>query len=115
MTLNKYKKIETEVRKLWESDNLSDDKIIGLFKKYEQSNIIQIKKLKKRRVNEYNKIKGGLRQTINAHGPITKELIPSATKRIHGALLTNENIIPKFNLNSFIWGVIIGSLIILLV
>jgi hypothetical protein len=41
-------------------------------------------------------INGALKQTINAHGPITKERIGSATKRILGALkrikLTKDNI-----------------------
>jgi predicted nucleic acid-binding Zn-ribbon protein len=114
MIPNKYEKLETEVQKLWKTNNLTSDEIVRLFKKYEQSNSSQIKKLKKRRVNEHNRIKGALKQTINAHGPIDMELIGSATKRISGALITNENIIPKFNLNSFIWGVIIGSLIIIL-
>jgi hypothetical protein len=30
-----------------------------------------------------------LKQTINAHGPITGQFIGSATKRIHGALLSH--------------------------
>lgn len=36
------------------------------------------------------RISGGIRQTINAHGPITLDLIPSASKRIYGALLSNK-------------------------
>lgn len=111
---NKYDKLKLEIQELRDSNELTNDGIIDLFKKYEISNLNHIKKLNKRRSFEHNRIKGGLRQTINAHGPITKELIPSATKRISGALITNENIIPKVNLNSFIWGLIIGSLIIIL-
>jgi hypothetical protein len=114
MIPNKYEKLETEVQELWKTNNLSSDEIVRLFKKYEQSNISQIKKLNKRRVNEQNRIRGGLKQTINAHGPIDKNLIGSATKRIYGALITNEDIIPKWSFNSFAWGLIIGSLIVLL-
>lgn len=113
MIPNKYEKLEIEVQELWKTNNLSSDEIVRLFKKYEQSNINQIKKLNKRRINEHNRIRGGLKQTINAHGPIDKNLIGSATKRIYGALITNEEMYPKFELNSFIWGLIIGSLIVL--
>ncbi len=35
-------------------------------------------------------IVGGLRETIRAHGPITKRLIGSAAKRIVGTLLARE-------------------------
>jgi len=111
---NKYDKLETEIQELCNKGELSAKNIVNLFKKYEESNLNKIKKLNKRRSFEHNRIKGGLRQTINAHGAITKELIPSATKRISGALITNENIIPRIAFNSFVWGVIIGSLIILL-
>jgi hypothetical protein len=112
---NKYDKLKSEIQELLNKGELTNDGIIDLFKKYEISNLNYIKKLNKRRSLEHNRIKGALKQTINAHGAIDMKLIGSATKRISGALITNENIIPKVNLNSFIWGVIIGSLIILLV
>lgn len=111
---NKYDKLKLEIQELRDSNELTNDGIIDLFKKYEISNLNHIKKLNKRRSFEHNRIKGGLKQTINAHGAIDMKLIGSATKRISGALITNENIIPKVNLNSFIWGLIIGSLIIIL-
>lgn len=34
-----------------------------------------------------NAINGGIKQTINDHGPITKELTGSATKRIFGNII----------------------------
>ena len=111
--VRKHKNIQKELETI-----INDDEtlllVLNVFSKYEESNLNKIKKLNKRRSFEHNRIKGGLRQTINAHGAITKELIPSATKRISGALITNENIIPRIAFNSFVWGVIIGSLIILL-
>jgi hypothetical protein len=110
---NKYDKLETEIQGLWKKKILTSDEIVNLFKKYEESNLNKIKKLNKRRLFEHNRILGGLKQTINAHGPIDMKLIGSATKRIYGALITNEDIIPKWNFNSFVWGIIIGSLIIL--
>ena len=49
----------------------------------------EIEKLKKEKLYETKRISGALKQTINAHGPITSLLIGSATKRIYGALLSN--------------------------
>jgi len=66
------------------------DTIINLFKKYEKSNVEYIDKLKRKRILEIKRINGGLKQTINDHGPITKQLIGSASKRIWGSLLSNE-------------------------
>lgn len=54
---------------------------------YELDNIMTIEKLKKTKVVDTKRINGALKQTINAHGPITKVLIGSATKRVYGALL----------------------------
>lgn len=63
------------------------DKIIDLFEQYESENLNQIQKLSRAKTVEVRKISGALKQTINIHGPITKVLIGSATKRIYGALL----------------------------
>lgn len=57
---------------------------------YEKANLDTITKLKKGKTIELNRINGGLKQCINAHGPITKELIGSAGKRIYGALLEDK-------------------------
>jgi hypothetical protein len=111
---NKYNKLKSEIQELLDKGELTNDGIIGLFKKYEISNLNYIKKLNKRRSFEHNKIKGALKQTINAHGAIDMKLIGSATKRISGALITDENVIPRIAFNGFVWGVIIGSLIIIL-
>lgn len=51
------------------------------------------------------RISGGIKQTINAHGCISEELISSATKRVYGALLDNKKKKPNYN---FMYGVIIG-------
>lgn len=75
--------------------------ILEFVDEYEKSNLDTIKKLKRNKTAETNKINGALKQTINAHGPITKELIGSATKRVYGALLETkkETLITKiFNL-----------------
>ena len=64
--------------------------IINVFYKYEKSNLDYIEKLKRKRILEIKRINGGLKQTINHHGPITKELIGSASKRIWGNLISNK-------------------------
>jgi transcriptional regulator NrdR family protein len=73
------------------------DYILSCVDEYEQFNLLTIKKLKRKKEVDTRKINGAIKQTINAHGPITKDLISSATKRIYGALLTDEkeNIITK--------------------
>lgn len=63
------------------------------------------------------KISGALKQTINAHGPITKELIGSATKRIYGNLLMNPNEVKKdkrISVRDVLIGVAIGVTIMLI-
>ncbi len=66
------------------------DFILGVVSDYEQNNLDAIEKLKKDKINETKRISGALKQTIHAHGPITSAFIGSATKRIYGALLSNE-------------------------
>jgi hypothetical protein len=110
---NRELKLSEELKKLGLSDFEIVD-IIYLFEKYESKNLSIIDKLNRVRVLEQNRIKGGLKQTINAHGPIDKKLIGSATKRIYGALLSNSKPTIYFHLNSFVWGVILTTLITLL-
>lgn len=66
------------------------NQLMIILDEYERDNINTIKKLKRIKKIELNKINGALKQCINAHGTITKELITSASKRIHGALLDNN-------------------------
>jgi hypothetical protein len=67
------------------------DELITVIENYEKVNLSSIDKLKKDKAIESKRISGALKQTINAHGVITKELIGSATKRIMGALLADNN------------------------
>lgn len=113
--IRKYRKINNEIDALIRSGNLNKDELLNIFKAYEHTNIKLIEKLSKRRKLEKRRISGALKQTINAHGHITPELIGSATKRVHGALLNNVDDPTKPNVNSFIWGLIIGVLIMLLI
>lgn len=50
--------------------------------------------------NQRKLINGALKQTINAHGPITEKRIGSATKRILGALRRIKRSKEKQNENS---------------
>ena len=73
---------------------------------YEKDNLDTIVRLRKNKEYDVKRINGGLKQTIDAHGPITKILIGSASKRIYGALLDNTDkpIKRKFNYKWFlIW------------
>jgi hypothetical protein len=91
MKFNKFKtrkgrleeKIELELKK----PNPQLKNIIQAVEAFEKDNLDTIEKLKRVRHYESNRINGALKQCINSHGPITKVLIGSATKRIHGALL----------------------------
>jgi hypothetical protein len=84
------------------SENPDIEKIMVHIKQYEQNNLDSIQKLKRERKVETNKINGALKSTIHAHGPITLQLIGSATKRIHGSLLTDPNTQKKSFLNRII-------------
>jgi hypothetical protein len=81
------------------------DLILTMVDAYEKDNLDTIDKLKREKKIELNRINGALRQTIDAHGDITKILIGSASKRIYGALLVNntkQNFITKlFNALKF--------------
>lgn len=63
--------------------------ILSIFDVYEKDNLDTIEKLKRDKVYDTKRISGALKQTINAHGPITAQFIGSATKRIYGSLLDN--------------------------
>lgn len=83
-------KLEHKLNEEFNKNNPSLDNIIDVIEEYESDNINSIEKLKKKKKVTVNKINGALKQTINAHGPITKQLIGSAGKRIYGSLLEPE-------------------------
>ena len=110
---NKHKKIEKELEKLIEDDE-TVLLVLNLFHKYEDDNLKLIKKLNMGKTIDTNRIKGALKQTINAHGVINSRLIGSATKRIYGALLDENKRRFKLNFNSFIIGAVITYIIMLI-
>jgi hypothetical protein len=64
--------------------------IINIYKQQHKDDLSYIEKLKRKRILEIKRINGGLKQAISSHGPITKQLIGSASKRIWGSLLSNQ-------------------------
>jgi len=79
--------------------------LMGMIENYEKINLSIIEKSKKEKLIESRRISGALKQSIHAHGDITKELIGSATKRIMGTLLSNQ---PSKKSNKFIKPFLIG-------
>lgn len=91
------------------------DKTIEIVKGYEKNNLDTIEQLKKDKLFDTKKINGALKQTINAHGPITIDIIGSATKRIYGALLTNPKKKTHINIDIGSFTLICISLILLFI
>ena len=92
-------------------DSHKIEKIMELFDEYEKNNLTTIEKLKKEKLVTTKKINGALRQTIQAHGPITMVLIGSASKRIYGSLLSNPPKNKKVYRKSFLCWLFLGVLI----
>ena len=106
MAFNKLKTRKGKLKEQLELEltkaNPDINNILEIIDIYEKNNLDTIKKLKREKHLDVRRINGALKQTINAHGPITKELIGSASKRIYGTLLGRykESLIRKF-LNLF--------------
>ncbi len=100
MKFNKLKtrrgKLEEKIKYELSSVKPDLDAILIHIDEYEEANLATIDKLKKQKLVDTKKINGALKQAINAHGPITKVLIGSATKRVYGALLDSSK--PKENI-----------------
>jgi len=82
-------KLSDRINKELSKSEPSLEELLVIFNEYEKNNLDTIEKLKKEKLYETKRISGALKQTINAHGPITSLLIGSATKRIYGSLLSN--------------------------
>tara|TARA_Y100000389_G_scaffold42931_1_gene37564 strand:- start:4171 stop:4542 length:372 start_codon:yes stop_codon:yes gene_type:complete len=95
--------------------NPNIDTVIDIFEEFESDNINSINKLKRKKKVTLKKISGALKQSISAHGPITKELIGSASKRIYGNILDSENNIDKINIRDIIFGFVLCVILFLAV
>ena len=84
-------KLEDKISKELVFEKPKIETILKAVDEYEKDNVDTIEKLRKDKTFDTKRINGALRQSIDAHGPITKLLIGSATKRIYGALLDRTN------------------------
>jgi hypothetical protein len=100
-------KLENKLREEIGKSHPSLERVVEVVEDYEKDNLKTIEKLKREKKVTVNKINGALKQSINSHGPLTKELIGSATKRIYGSLLEPQKKKKKFYPLSFIGGVIV--------
>lgn len=89
-------KLSEKLKNEISSKTPSLENILIIIDEYEKNNLDTIEKLRREKIYETKRISGALKQSINAHGPITSILIGSATKRIMGALLTNEKTKKEF-------------------
>ncbi len=114
---NKFKTrkgtLENNIKLELESKSPKLKNIILAVDAYQKDSEDTIEKLKKAKKVDMAKINGALKQTIHAHGPITKELIGSASKRIYGSLMVNPNQEAKgptkVSLKDILIGIIIGA------
>lgn len=83
-------KLENTINIELTKSNPNVEKILDAVYEYEKANLITIEKLKRDKKIITNRISGAIKQTIQSHGPITMVLIGSATKRIYGAILSDE-------------------------
>lgn len=99
-------KLENEIN----SKTIDVNKLMLIIDDYTKNNDNLIEKLQRDKQITIKRINGGLKQTINAHGNITKELIGSASKRIYGNLLSNTKTEKKFKISikSLLIGILIG-------
>lgn len=78
-------KLRDKLSQKVDADKIED--VLLMVDEYEKANLAIISNLSRKRIVDARKITGGLKQCINSHGPITKDLIGSATKRIMGAMM----------------------------
>jgi len=90
--------------------------ILKAVDEYETDNLKTIKKLKRKKTATMNKINGAIRQSIDAHPVITKELTGSIGKRVYGAILDlEEEEKKKISMRDILIGLVIGVIITILV
>lgn len=103
-------KLEYRLKEEMDKQTPSLNRIIKIVEEFETDNINAIEKLKKKKNATLKRVNGALKQCINAHGPITKDLIGSASKRIYGSILETEQE-EKLSIKSILIGVGVGIII----
>ena len=119
--LDKFKtrrrRLEDRLNAVITDDTQDINTILDAVDTYEKDNLDTIDKCKRAKGLELKKINGALKQSIDAHGPITKVLIGSASKRVYGSLLLLEEkgkplpvISVRYIAIAFIMGIALGLL-----
>jgi hypothetical protein len=91
------------------------ERILTYIDEYQRDNLDTIDKLKKSKTITLKRINGGLKQAIDAHGPVTKLLIGSASKRIFGALVNHsEPKSDKKEISVFQWLILLFELALII-
>jgi len=99
-------------------DNISEElekdipdikQILKSVNEFETDNLNTIKKLMRKKKATMNKINGAIRQSIDAHPVITKELTGSIGKRVYGAILgLEQEEKEKISIRDVLIGLVIG-------
>jgi hypothetical protein len=96
MIKTRKSRLENRIKDVLSQKKPKLEDIISAVDDYEKNNLKTIQKLKKKKGLEIKKINGAVKQTINAHGPITTQYITSASKRIYGSLLLDEKLNERY-------------------
>ncbi len=77
----KRNKLASRLTEELKKDKPTIENLLKIFDSFENNDTILVDKLKREKKIEMGRIHGALRQTINAHGPITKQFLSSASKK----------------------------------
>ena len=89
--LTRRDKLESNLRDRFTNITDNDIKYIcDLFDDYEKNNLKMISTLKREKKVEMRKINGAIKQFLNVHPRLTKDLINSLGKRVYGAILSDK-------------------------
>jgi hypothetical protein len=84
---SKRERLKDEIKQALEKKEPSADKLLEIFYKFEKDNLATIKKLNKEKDITIRKINGAIKQFLHSHPVLTRQLIPSLSKRVYGSLL----------------------------
>ena len=79
-------KLCRSIKKVMNDPNATVEDYVAVFEIYEKNNLRKLTKQTLVSKPTANMVSGAIKSCISAHGPITSQLIGSATKRIMGAI-----------------------------
>jgi hypothetical protein len=104
-------KLEHKIKEEFSRQTPRAERIVEILEEFESDNLKTIEKLKKKKKATLKKVNGALKQSINAHGPITKDLLGSASKRVYGSILESEQEDSKISIRHVLLGIGIGLIL----